>query len=121
VYTTIKLIHIASVALSFVGFFIRGIFMLKDSALLNSRVAKIAPHIIDTLLLSSAIGLAILSSQYPLTQNWLSAKVFGLILYIVLGLFAFRFAKTKSKKATAWSLALLVYILIVLTAVYKPF
>ena len=120
-YTTIKLIHITSAALSFIGFFIRGILMLKDSGLLNTKLVKISPHIIDTILLITAISLAILSSQYPLTQSWLSAKVLGLLIYIGLGLFAFRFAKTKSKKATAWVLALLVYILIILTAVYKPF
>jgi len=33
----VKIIHVTFVALSFAGFFIRGLWMLKDSALLRQR------------------------------------------------------------------------------------
>jgi len=120
-YTTIKIIHISSVFLSFIGFFIRGIFMINESRLLQSKLTKIAPHIIDTVLLISAIILATLSSQYPITHNWLSAKVIGLLLYIGLGLWAFRFGKTRQQKIVAWLCALAVFVLIIITAITKPF
>lgn len=110
-----------SALLSFIGFFIRGIFMIKESELLQAKFTKIAPHIIDTVLLVSAIILATLSSQYPITHNWLSAKVVGLLIYIALGLWAFRFGKTKSKKILGWISALIVFVLIVVIARTKPF
>ena len=120
-YTTIKIIHMSSALLSFIGFFIRGIFMIKESELMQAKFTKIAPHIIDTILLVSAIVLATLSSQYPITHNWLSVKVIGLLIYIGLGLWAFRFGKTKSQKIIGWASALTVFILIAITAITKPF
>ena len=120
-YTTIKIIHMSSAILSFAGFFIRGVLMLNDSTLFKAKFTKIAPHVIDTVLLVTAIILATLSSQYPITHNWLSAKVIGLLIYIALGLWAFRFAKTRLQKVFAWISALIVFILIVVAAVTKPF
>jgi len=120
-YTTIKIVHASSAFISIVGFFIRGIFMIKKSNLLNTKVSKIAPHIIDTILLASAITLAVMSSQYPITHNWLSAKILGLLIYIGLGLWAFRFGKTPQQKITAWFFALIVFSFIVFFAITKPF
>ena len=120
-YTTIKIIHMSSAALSFIGFFIRGILMLNNSEIFKAKFTKIAPHVIDTVLLVSAIFLATMSTQYPITHNWLSAKVIGLLIYIALGLWAFRFAKSKPQKIIAWLSALIVFVLIVVTAMTKPF
>ena len=120
-YTTIKLIHIGSALLSFVGFFIRGILMLRQSPLMTARLTKIAPHIIDTILLVSAIALVFFSAHQPLGFNWLSAKILGLLIYIGLGLWAFRFGKTMPQKRNAWVAALFVFILIIIAAITKPF
>lgn len=120
-YLTIKIIHIVCAALSISGFFARGILMIRGSALLHKRFIKITPHIIDTLLLASAVTLAVMSSQYPITHNWLSAKVFGLVFYIGLGLWAFRFGKTQQQKTIAWTCALIVFAIIIIFAFTKPF
>lgn len=120
-YTTIKVIHITCVILSLSGFFARGILMIRSSSLFHHRLAKIVPHINDTILLASAITLAFMSSQYPLTHNWLSAKVTGLFIYIALGLWAFRFGKTRQEKILAWVLAIIVFFIIIFIAVSKPF
>lgn len=119
-YTTIKIIHISCVLLSFVGFFSRGILMARGSSLLQAKLTKIAPHVIDTILLVSAVYLVISSSQYPALFNWLTLKIIGLILYIFLGLVAFRFAKTMPLKITAWLGAMLIFIGIAFIAVTKP-
>ena len=54
------------------------------------RWLRIAPHLVDTLLLTAAITLAWRSHQYPIAQTWLSAKVVALLLYIGLGTIALR-------------------------------
>ena len=95
--------------------------MIRESQLLKAKLSKIAPHVIDTLLLASAIALAVMSNQYPATHHWLSIKVVGLLIYIALGLWAFRFGKTRQQKIIAWLSALTVFLLIVATAVNKPF
>lgn len=58
--------------------------------MLQQRWVKILPHINDTLLLISGIGLITLSHTYPFTpeQSWLTEKLFGVIIYILLGAIA---------------------------------
>ena len=109
----IKTLHIATALLSGGLFFARGLLMVRDSALLQRWWLKIPPHIIDTLLLVSAVALAVTTQQYPLEQSWLTAKVVALCVYIGLGLVALRFGKTKRVRVGAWigALAAFAYIL----------
>lgn len=112
----LKIVHVSAVILSFIGFFARGLLMTFDSALLNARWVRIAPHVIDTVLLASAIALAIQVQQYPFVHHWLTAKVIALLAYIVLGTIALRRGRTKPIKIAAWLLALLVFAYIVAVA-----
>ena len=115
----VKVIHVTCVALSFSGFFIRGIWMLRDSGMLRRRWVRIAPQIIDTLLLLSAIALAFQLRFSPLEQPWLLAKIIALFLYIGVGLIALRFGQNKSTRLLAWLLGLLIFIYIVSVALSK--
>ena len=56
-YAAFKHIHLLTVAISLGFFVLRGVWMLSGSALLQKKWVKILPHIVDTLLLVSAIGL----------------------------------------------------------------
>ena len=85
VYLTLKLFHIIFAAVTFLGFAARGYWMIVASDLLDHRVTRIAPHIIDTLFLASGIGMLLAISLNPLAQPWLLAKFGGLILYVLLG------------------------------------
>jgi uncharacterized membrane protein SirB2 len=118
-YPTIKTIHFACAMLSVSGFFIRGIWMLTNNPLLSRRITKILPHCVDTVLLTTAIMLAIKLQQYPLSANWLTAKVVALLVYIGLGFIALRFGKTRNQRLAAWLAALIVFGYIVLVAIYK--
>lgn len=118
-YLALKHLHIACAALSGGFFFVRGIWMLRDSARLQQRWVKIAPHIVDTLLLASALALAAWSQQYPFAQAWLTAKVLGLAAYIVLGTIAIKRGKTKQIRLCAFIGALAVFAYIVLVAVTR--
>ncbi|MDC8757349.1 SirB2 family protein [Janthinobacterium fluminis] len=118
-YFALKHFHITCAMLSGVFFLVRGCWMLDDSAMLQRRWVKIAPHLIDTLLLASAIGLAVWSSQYPLAQSWLTAKVVAVLLYIVLGAFALKLGKTKTVRVLAFAGALTAFGYIVAVALSK--
>ena len=78
-YIALKHLHITFVALSGLLFLVRGIWMLSGSQRLQQRWVKIVPHVVDTLLLASAIGLAVWSRQYPGQSPWLTAKVAALV------------------------------------------
>ena len=112
----IKNIHITCVASSYALFFLRGVWLIQGSHKLRQRWVKTIPHVMDTMLLVSAITLAIGIRQYPGVDAWLTAKVIGLVFYIGLGMMAFRFGKTMRVKISAWVAAQLVFFYIVAVA-----
>ena len=118
-YTLLKLIHVTSVSISFCLFLLRGLWMIRASDMLKQRWVKILPHVNDTVLLLSAILLASAIQQNPIANSWLTAKVLGLLSYIILGMVALRFGKTRKIKISAWILALIVFGYIVLVALTK--
>lgn len=118
-YALLKMIHVSSVILSYLLFLLRGVWLIRDSTNLRQRWIKILPHIIDTVLLTSAVFLAMAIQQNPLQDSWLTAKVAGLLLYIALGMVAMRFGKTRRTKIIAWVAAQCVFIYIVLVAITK--
>ena len=115
----IKTIHITCALLSISGFIIRGVWMMQQSILLQKKVVKILPHIIDTFLLLSALILAINLSVNPFEQFWLLSKIIALFAYIGLGMVALRFGKTLLQRKLAWVAAIGVFIYIVLVALTK--
>ena len=87
--------------------------------MLERRWARVVPHVADTVLLASAIALAVISGQYPLAQGWLTAKVVGLIAYIVLGSIALKRGRTLGIRITAFYSAVLVFAYIIAVATTK--
>lgn len=112
----VKMVHVTCVAVSYTLFFLRGVWLIKGSPVMRQRWVKVVPHMTDTLLLASAVTLAIGIGQYPGTDAWLTAKVAGMVLYIGLGMVAFRFSKTPRARIAAWLGAQLVFFYIVATA-----
>jgi len=118
-YGTLKIIHQCAVAVSFAGFVARGIGMFQGATWVRQRVAKTLPHIIDTVLIVSAIWLAWLLRLSPSNTPWIAAKIVGLLVYIALGMVALRFGRTQGMRAGAWVAALLTFGYIVSVALTK--
>src|SRR3954466_4015357 len=57
-YVALKLVHQAAVTLSITGFVARGAGALMDARWVTSRPAKSLPHVVDSVLLLSALTLA---------------------------------------------------------------
>lgn len=118
-YATLKAIHVTSAILSISGFAARGALMLGDSPLLERRFVRVAPHVVDTVLLASAVLLAWRSGQYPIEQPWLTAKVAALFAYVALGSVALSRGRTRAIRAVAFVLALGTVLYIVSVAVTR--
>jgi uncharacterized membrane protein SirB2 len=118
-YLAVKHLHMACAALAGALFLLRGSWMLADSPQLQRRWVRIVPHVIDTVLLASALVMVVWSHQYPFAQNWLTAKLFALIVYIGLGTVALKRGNTKRVRAAAFIGALLVFAYIVKVAVTR--
>ncbi|NOQ49824.1 MAG: regulator SirB [Nitrosomonadaceae bacterium] len=118
-YAALKIIHVISVIFSYLLFMLRGIWMMQNSSILQQRWVKILPHVIDTVLLASAVTLVTMIQQYPGMSTWLSTKIGGLLLYIILGMMALRFGKSLKIKIISWIAAQIVFFYIVLVALTK--
>jgi uncharacterized membrane protein SirB2 len=111
-YVVAKHIHITCVALTGSLFLLRGICAWRQSAILKARWLRTLPHLVDTLLLASAVTMAILSRQYPFVQDWLTAKVLALVVYIALGSIALKPGRGSVVRVAAFfgAIATLAYI-----------
>ncbi|TJY59053.1 regulator SirB [Sinimarinibacterium sp. CAU 1509] len=118
-YPYIKLFHVGCVILSVSLFTFRGALMLADVRWRQHIVLRTAPHLVDTLLLSSALLLSVLLQQYPFVKGWLTAKVIALVIYIVLGSIALKRGRTHAIRAVAFAAALLTVAYIVSVARLK--
>jgi uncharacterized membrane protein SirB2 len=118
-YGALKTIHESAVAISFAGFFARGVGMLRGAPWVKHRMARTLPHLVDTILIVSAVWLAWMLRLTPANAPWIAAKIVGLVAYIALGMVALRFGRTKSVRASAWVAALLTFGYIVSVAITK--
>jgi uncharacterized membrane protein SirB2 len=115
----LKLIHVTLAVISISGFTLRGVWRFTDNPKLKQRWVKIVPHINDTALLISAIILMIKTHQYPISQDWLSAKLIALVLYIFLGFMTLRLAKTKIQSFISFIFAILCFSYIIMVAINR--
>lgn len=118
-YLILRNLHVGAVAVSFGLFVLRGLWMASAPHRLRARWVRIVPHVVDTVLLASAIALAVQTGQYPPAQSWLTAKVLGLVVYILLGMVALRYGRTRPRRVFAWLSALTVYAYIVMVALTR--
>jgi uncharacterized membrane protein SirB2 len=118
-YLALKHLHVTCAVLSGSFFLLRGLWMLWDSPMLQRRWVKVVPHVVDTLLLSTALALVFWSGQYPFVQPWLTAKVLALVAYIVLGTIALKRGKTKGVRTFALLAALATFAYIVAVALTR--
>ncbi len=118
-YFFLKNTHVTCVVLSYALFFMRGVWMMRESMLLQRRWVRILPHVVDTVLLLSAFAMAMVIRQYPFVDHWLTAKVLGLVVYIGLGMIALRRGRTRRIRIIAWFAAQAVFFYIVAVALTR--
>jgi uncharacterized membrane protein SirB2 len=109
-YAQIRAVHIAAVVAS------GGLFLLRGAGvnLFSAAWPMWAPvrylsYSIDTVLLTAALMLMTIVHQYPFVHAWLTVKVLLLVIYIVLGSFALKRAKTRSERLGYYAAALIVF------------
>jgi uncharacterized membrane protein SirB2 len=116
-YLVLRQIHAGFAVATLLMFFGRGALLLAGRPL--PRILRWLPHLNDTLLLLAAITLAVWSGQYPFQQNWLTAKVCALMIYILLGKQALRPGLTWQKRLPWFCAALLTIAYIFMVAITR--
>ena len=118
-FLLVKNLHVWSAMVTITGFMLRGYWMVTGSGKLQHRITRTAPHLVDTILLSSGIALLVMLSLNPFSQSWLVAKFTGLIAYILLGTVAIRRGATLQIRMIAFVGAFSVFAYIVGVALSK--
>jgi uncharacterized membrane protein SirB2 len=116
-FATLRVVHISCVALSGSLFCVRGLLRIAAIRAANHWLLRLASYVIDTTLLVAAILLTLILHQYPFTDAWLTAKLLLLVLYIVLGTYALKRARTSAGRSFALFGALLTFAYIVGVAI----
>ncbi|MBS3798929.1 MULTISPECIES: SirB2 family protein [unclassified Pseudoalteromonas] len=93
-YIALKHTHVLFVVLSVVLFYTRAFSRLGSGKIAANKGVFITSHVVDTLLLLSAVALLIVASLNPLTVPWLWQKIILVVAYIVIG---FKLLKAQSK------------------------
>lgn len=118
-YVLLKQVHVSFALASIIGFVLRWNWRMSGSHLSQMMLTKTAPHVIDTLFLTTGVALTFSINQYPLANAWLTAKITGLLVYIVLGLFAMSGKVPKPWRVTAFLAAVSTYAWILTVARFK--
>ncbi|HYM35114.1 MAG TPA: SirB2 family protein [Steroidobacteraceae bacterium] len=109
-------VHITCVIGSGVLFVLRHVLNLMHVNWRKSRALIIMPHVIDTLLLASAIALMFAIKQYPFINSWLTMKLFLLVAYILLGTIALKRGRTQGVRRVAFLSAATVFAFMITVA-----
>lgn len=107
----LKSLHMLFILLSVGGFIIRIMLVQFKPAWLQPKLAKIAPHVIDTILLLSGIGLVFQGNWLAGEFGWIISKIIMLVAYIGFGVMAMRSTGIKRWVGFVLALASFGYIL----------
>ena len=109
-YLALKHLHTTAAALSLLFFIIRAYWSVIETAVLQKKAIRIAPHVIDTILLACGLAMA-----YTLgfNQGWIWAKLVALVLYIGVGTIAIKRGKTPATRGIAALGAVVIFFYIV--------
>ncbi len=122
-FNTLLCVHLISIVLS-VGFLaLRFWLRYQEHSLAFARWTRVLPPVIDTVLLFSGVALMAKAHILPFSgqAQWLTEKLFGVIIYIVLGFIALDYRRVHSQQVRiiTFLLALVVLYIIIKLATTK--
>ena len=118
-YELLKILHIALALISGLGFALRGFIRLVRQRPLAHPLVRFGPHLVDTVLLASGVGLWFILGLSPLAGVWFGLKLLLVVVYIVIGITAFRI-RHPGIAVLAYLAALGVFLSVAWLALFKP-
>jgi uncharacterized membrane protein SirB2 len=115
-YLQLRNLHIACAFISIVLFVLRHVLSLRNIDWRKSRALRIMPHVVDSLLLVSAILLTTIIGQYPIVNGWLTVKVIALVAYVAIGIQALKANRSQASRRVAFLAAVIVFAFILTVA-----
>lgn len=115
-YPSLLWTHMLLVGLSLTLFTARGLGAIGRRDWVMRRGVRLASVTIDSLLLSAGASLWALLQHNPLQEAWLATKLVLLVVYVVLGSFALKRARSQGARLACLLAALLCAALMVMIA-----
>lgn len=112
IYPALKAVHVSLVACSGALFAGRGAARLAGRSGVMDRRWRWLSYAVDTLLLAAGLSLWALLGLHLSSSPWLAAKLALLVVYIVLGSFALKRARSPAGQRASYGAALLVFLFI---------
>jgi uncharacterized membrane protein SirB2 len=118
-YPYIKLVHVTTVIITGSLFLLRFVWMLQNPLEQKGAWVRSLPHYNDTVLFISGLSMAAIIGQLPMQAPWLTAKLFVLLAYILLGSLALRRGRQIWVRRTAGAAAISCYLYIITIALSR--
>lgn len=116
-YPDVKAVHVTAAAVSGTFFLLRGLAVQLRSRWPYAAPARYLSYAVDTVLLLAGAMLASILPRAMFANGWLDVKLLFVVLYIVLGTFALKRARTRTGKRLCLIGALATFGIIVTIAV----
>ncbi len=99
-YLTAKNIHMLLIALSVAVLSVHYVLLMVNSSLTEKKSLKIAPHVVDVLLLLSGFALTHIMGFVPFSagSEWLTEKMVYIFVYFILAFFTLHNAEERTAK-----------------------
>ncbi len=105
-YAAVRQVHIALVTVSVATFALRGAGVLAGAAWPARKRLRVAVVLVDTALLTAGALLWVMSGLHPGRDTWLGIKLGLLVVYVLLGTWALKRARTGASRAAFYAAAL---------------
>jgi len=92
----LKHLHMTLAVMSIALFTLRFVWTLTASTQLKRKWVKVTPHLIDTLLLTLGVIMAVRLHLNPFEQLWLGEKLLAIIAYIFTGYYTLKLARNRT-------------------------
>lgn len=108
-YFLLKQAHVGFVYLSGALFALRGAALMAGARWPMAVPLRVAAVAIDTALVTAALLVLAALQWAPLSAGWLHVKLALLLVYVTLGTFVLKRARTRGQRLLGWLLALAVF------------
>jgi uncharacterized membrane protein SirB2 len=116
-YPDVKTVHVTAAAASGTYFVLRGLAVQARAKWPASAAARYLSYVVDTILLVAGVTLFTILPKAMFANGWLDVKLVFVVVYIVLGTFALKRARTPLGKLLCFIAALATFGIIVAIAV----
>ncbi|AIY66975.1 SirB2 family protein [Pseudoalteromonas piratica] len=120
-YIALKHSHMLLALVSVVLFYTRAFARIKQLKLAKNKLLFIGSHSIDTLLLISAVALAVMLGLSPHNQPWLLEKILLVVAYIVVGILMARQKNIKGQVSLLLLATTVIFAIFYLARFKTPF